>query len=61
LESCGKGFTFDDIQSSSAAAKEVGFDFCHFMIFGGPGEKEATMLESFENSKKDFCVHLGII
>jgi len=52
LKAYGKGFTFSEIQESSACAIAEDIDFCHFVIFGGPGETEATMLESFENSKK---------
>ena len=52
LEAYQKGFSFEDIRVSSLLAKEVGIDFCHFIIFGGPGETEATMQETFENSKQ---------
>lgn len=52
LESYGKEFSFAEIRESSLLVKEVGIDFCHYVIFGGPGETKATMQESFENSKQ---------
>ncbi len=52
LQAYGKAFSFEDIRHSSQLAREVGIDFCHFVIFGGPGETEATLGESFENSKR---------
>lgn len=52
LKAYQKGFTFEDIHESSRLARDVGIDFCHFVIFGGPGETAETMTESFENSKR---------
>ncbi len=52
LKHYGKGFTFEDIVESSNIVREVGVYFCHFLIFGGPGETEASMDVSFENSNK---------
>lgn len=51
LKTYGKMFTFEDILESSRIMKVAGIYFCHFVIFGGPGESEATMDKSFENSK----------
>lgn len=52
LTSYGKHFTFDDILTASDAAYEAKIHYAHFLIVGGPGESEATLMESFENSKK---------
>ncbi len=52
LESYGKKITFDDIYESSEFAREHHVHYAHFLIAGGPGETEATLIEGFENSKK---------
>jgi radical SAM superfamily enzyme YgiQ (UPF0313 family) len=52
LESYGKDITFDDIYESSEYAREHRVHYAHFLIAGGPGETEATLIEGFENSKK---------
>jgi radical SAM superfamily enzyme YgiQ (UPF0313 family) len=52
LESYGKNITFDDILESSEFAREHHVHYAHFLIAGGPGETEATLIEGFENSKK---------
>lgn len=57
LQSYRKDFTFEDIRRSSELMLDAGIDFCHFIIFGGPGETAETLLESFENSKK---IHHGL-
>ncbi len=50
LDSYGKNFTFADILHSSECARKAKIHYAHFIIFGGPGETESTMKESFENS-----------
>jgi radical SAM superfamily enzyme YgiQ (UPF0313 family) len=51
LRQYGKGLTFSDILRSSELAREVGIDYCHFLICGGPGETLETLEESFEHSR----------
>ncbi|MCL5022769.1 MAG: radical SAM protein [Nitrospirae bacterium] len=46
LGSLGKGFTVRDIHRVSAACREAGIDFCHSLIFGGPGERKETVEET---------------
>ena len=45
-----KDFIFADILYSSELARRERIDFCHFLIAGGPGETEATLETSFQNS-----------
>ncbi|HEY5514332.1 MAG TPA: lipid biosynthesis B12-binding/radical SAM protein [Geomonas sp.] len=47
LENLGKSFGVDEIRSASRLCRELGVDFAHYMLFGGPGECEATIDESF--------------
>lgn len=57
LKSYRKDFTFEDIRRSSELMLDAGIDFCHFIIFGGPGETAETLSESFENSRQ---IHHGL-
>jgi radical SAM superfamily enzyme YgiQ (UPF0313 family) len=52
LEKYGKPFRTDDIFRISAICNELGIDFAHFLILGGYGETNATLDETFENSKR---------
>jgi radical SAM superfamily enzyme YgiQ (UPF0313 family) len=47
LRNLGKSFSVGHIRSASALCREAGLDFAHYMLFGGPGESEATIDESF--------------
>ncbi len=47
LRSLGKSFTVDAIRESSGLCREFGVDFAHYLLFGGPGEDEDTVQESF--------------
>lgn len=47
LRTLGKSFTVDDIRSSSVLCRDLGVDFAHYIIFGGPGETENTIDETF--------------
>lgn len=47
-----KGFTFDDIATANALARQTGVDCCHFLICGGPGETPETLQESYLNSRR---------
>lgn len=51
LAAYGKQFTFDDILAASDAACAAKVRYAHFLICGGPGENEATLEESFTNSR----------
>jgi radical SAM superfamily enzyme YgiQ (UPF0313 family) len=47
LQNLGKSFATDDVRNASALCREYGVDFAHYILFGGPGESEETVLESF--------------
>ena len=47
LRSLGKSFGVGEIRSASRLCRDMGADFAHYMLFGGPGESEATIDESF--------------
>lgn len=47
LKNLGKSFGVDDIRAASAFCRDHGADFAHYILFGGPGETEDTVLESF--------------
>jgi radical SAM superfamily enzyme YgiQ (UPF0313 family) len=47
LRNLGKSFTVDEVRAASALCREHGVDFAHYILFGGPGETEKTLLESF--------------
>ena len=47
LASLGKSFSVADIRDASRLCREFGVDFAHYLLFGGPGESEATVRESF--------------
>jgi radical SAM superfamily enzyme YgiQ (UPF0313 family) len=46
LVSLGKSFTVADLRASSEACEHAGIDFCHSLIFGGPGESSETVRET---------------
>ena len=46
LGSLRKSFTANDIQKVSEACRRAGLDFCHSLIFGGPGERPETVKET---------------
>jgi len=52
LKKYGKHFDADEVVKVSDYCNQAGIYFCHFMIIGGYGETEATINESFENSKR---------
>ncbi len=52
LKKYGKHFDVDEVVKVSDYCNQAGIYFCHFMIIGGYGETEATINESFENSKR---------
>jgi radical SAM superfamily enzyme YgiQ (UPF0313 family) len=46
LSSLGKGFSADDVREASDACRKARIDFCHYLLFGGPGETRETMAET---------------
>ncbi len=46
LASLRKPFSKTDIRKASRACKEAGVDYCHSLIFGGPGETGETIEET---------------
>ena len=52
LKHYGKHFNAEEVVRVSNYCNQAGIYFCHFMIIGGYGETEATINESFENSKR---------
>jgi radical SAM superfamily enzyme YgiQ (UPF0313 family) len=48
LSSLRKPFAPGDIRKASGACRKEGIDFCHSLIFGGPGETPATIQETVE-------------
>jgi len=47
LKNLSKSFTVEDLRSASRLCRDLGVDFAHYMLFGGPGETRDTILESF--------------
>lgn len=47
LKSLRKSFTVEDLRRASRLCKDLGIDFAHYILFGGPGETRDTILESF--------------
>lgn len=46
IYSMKKNFTIDDVKKASLECKKEGIDFCHSLIFGGPGETSETIKET---------------
>jgi len=51
LEAYGKGFSVGDVIQASDRLRAAGIYYSHFLILGGPSETEATIRESFSNSR----------
>ncbi|NWG02523.1 MAG: radical SAM protein [Syntrophaceae bacterium] len=47
LENYKKSFTQEDIIRSSNICSKLNVNYCHYLLFGGPGENEETIEESF--------------
>ncbi len=48
LKNMRKSFSVEDLRKASHLCTELGLDFAHYMLFGGPGETRATILETFD-------------
>jgi radical SAM superfamily enzyme YgiQ (UPF0313 family) len=48
LENYKKSFTQEDIIQSSKICSKLMIHHCHYLLFGGPGEEEETIMESFQ-------------
>jgi radical SAM superfamily enzyme YgiQ (UPF0313 family) len=48
LENYRKEFTQEDIVRSSKLCSKLKVNHCHYLLFGGPGEDEETIEESFQ-------------
>jgi radical SAM superfamily enzyme YgiQ (UPF0313 family) len=47
LNSYGKSFAVEDVIRASALCSAIEINHCHYLLFGGPGEDEETIDESF--------------
>jgi len=47
LKNLRKSFSVEDLRMASRLCREMGVDFAHYMLFGGPGETRETILETF--------------
>ena len=47
LRNYRKSFGIEDIIQSSQSCSALGINHCHYLLFGGPGEDERTVEESF--------------
>ncbi|RPJ08826.1 MAG: radical SAM protein, partial [Deltaproteobacteria bacterium] len=47
LKNYGKSFTVEQVIQASRLCSESGINHCHYLLFGGPGEDEETVEESF--------------
>jgi lipid biosynthesis B12-binding/radical SAM protein len=60
LAGMGKEFTYERVLSFNDACVKNEIPCCHYVIFGGPNENEATIAESLANFEKlKYCVILG--
>jgi radical SAM superfamily enzyme YgiQ (UPF0313 family) len=47
LKNYKKSFTIEDVIRASELCSSSGVNQCHYLLFGGPGEEEETIEESF--------------
>ncbi len=52
LANYGKPFTADDVMLSHERASGAGLHIAHYLLFGGPGETEATVFETLRSADK---------
>jgi radical SAM superfamily enzyme YgiQ (UPF0313 family) len=48
LKNYRKSFTVEDVIQSSQCCSKLEINHCHYLLFGGPGEDEETIEESFQ-------------
>lgn len=48
LKNFEKSFTIEDVAQASQLCSKLNMNHCHYLLFGGPGEDEKTIEESFE-------------
>jgi radical SAM superfamily enzyme YgiQ (UPF0313 family) len=48
LQNYKKSFSREDIIQSSRNCSKLNINYCHYLLFGGPGEDEKTIEESFQ-------------
>jgi lipid biosynthesis B12-binding/radical SAM protein len=60
LAGMGKEFTYERVFAFNDACVDNEIPCCHYVIFGGPNENEATIVEALANFEKlKYCVVLG--
>ena len=47
LKNYGKSFTVEEVTKASQLCIKLNMNHCHYLLFGGPGETEETLQESF--------------
>ena len=47
LRNLGKSFGVAEVRDASRHCRDLGVDFAHYILFGGPGECESTIRETF--------------
>ncbi|MBU0730127.1 MAG: lipid biosynthesis B12-binding/radical SAM protein [Proteobacteria bacterium] len=52
LAGLDKGFSFDDVLRFDELARDSEISCAHFIIFGGPGETEETLVQGLKNVEK---------
>ena len=52
LAGLNKGFSFADVMQLNHAARSESIPCAHFIMFGGPGETEQTVLEGLKNIER---------
>jgi radical SAM superfamily enzyme YgiQ (UPF0313 family) len=48
LKNYGKSFTVEEVMRASQLCSKLNVNHCHYLLFGGPGEDERTIEESFQ-------------
>ena len=62
LKNFGKNFTIDEALEATRNLNAARIKTCHYIIFGGPGENEGTVLETFERSRElPDCVFMSSV
>lgn len=52
LESYRKGFLLDDVRQAAAVCSELKVHCAHYLILGGPGETEDTLIETINHADR---------